>query len=292
MIVVTTPTGHIGSQVVEDLLAAGERVRVIARDPSKLAEAIRAKVEVVQGSSDDESVLTRALEGAESLFHVVPPSFTTTDAEAYYLQFTQPAIQAMKSQVVKRVVSVSAIGRGVKVAAGPVTSALNKDEVFVREGLDFRALWCPGFMENMLRNVQSLKEQGMFFGPGKPDVKLPAAATRDIAASGTKLLLDRSWSGRGGLAVLGPENISQNDMADIMTEVLGKPIRYQQVPAEAYKAQLMKYGASEEFATGLLEMHEAKDNGLDLTVERTAENTTPTTFRQWCEGVLKPAMVG
>jgi uncharacterized protein YbjT (DUF2867 family) len=82
MIVVTTPTGNIGSQVVKNLLAANEAVRVIARDPARLAAEIRAKVEVVPGSSDDESVLTRALEGAESLFLVVPPSFTTNDNRA------------------------------------------------------------------------------------------------------------------------------------------------------------------------------------------------------------------
>ena len=67
MIVVTTPTGHIGSQVVQNLLAAGQAVRIIARNPAKIAEAVREKVEIVQGSSDDEETLMRALEDAESL---------------------------------------------------------------------------------------------------------------------------------------------------------------------------------------------------------------------------------
>ena len=38
MIVVTTPTGHIGSQVVQSLLAANEAVRVIARQPDRIAQ--------------------------------------------------------------------------------------------------------------------------------------------------------------------------------------------------------------------------------------------------------------
>jgi uncharacterized protein YbjT (DUF2867 family) len=156
--------------------------------------------------------------------------------------------------------------------------------------MDFRALWCPGFMENLLRQVPRLKEQGMFSGLSRPDVKAPQVATRDIAASAAKLLLDRSWTGQGGLAVLGPENLSINDMAAIMTEVLGKPIRYQTVPAEAYKAQPMARGASEAVAQGLVEMYAAKDNGQDNHESRTAENTTPTTFRQWCNEVLKPAV--
>ncbi len=183
------------------------------------------------------------------------------------------------------------MGRGVAVQAGPVTAAFAKDEEIERTGVDARALWCPGFMENMLGQIDSLKHQGLFFSPSRPDMKAPHVATRDIAASGARLLLDRSWSGQGGLAVLGPENLSFNDMAAIMTDVLGKPIRFQSVPGEAYKAQLMKFGASEEFAQSLLEMYAAKDNGLDNFEPRTPENTTPTSFRQWCEEVLKPAVL-
>lgn len=289
MIVVTTPTGHIGSQVVPHLLAANEAVRVIVRDPAKLPADIRARVEIVQGSSDDEGVLMSALEGAESFFFVVPPSFTTNDAMEYHHQFTRPACRAIQSQGVKRVVAVSAIGRRVAIPAGVVTASLAKDVEIEHTGVDFRALWCPGFMENMLRNVPSLKQQGMFVSPSKPDLKVPFVATRDIAASGAGLLLDRSWKGQGGLAVLGPEDLSCNDMAAIMTDVMGKPIRFQSISGEAYKAQLIKFGASEGFAESLVEMHAAKDNGLDKSEPRTPENTTPTSFRQWCEEVLKPA---
>jgi uncharacterized protein YbjT (DUF2867 family) len=291
MIVVTTPTGHIGSQVVRNLLAAKESVRVIARKPERIAPDVRAKVEVIQGSSDDEEVLTRALDGAESLFFVVPPSFTTSDVKEYYLQFARPSCRAIESQGVKRVVAVSALGRRSHLDGGVVTDSFAKDEEIERTGVDFRALWCPGFMENMLGQVESLKHQGMFVLSSRPDVKAPRVATRDIAAIGSKLLLDRSWTGQGGVAVLGPEDLSINDMAATMTEVLAKPIRYQQVPGEAYKARLIQFGASETFAQRLMDMQAAKDNGLDNTETRTAENTTPTTFRQWCEEVLKPAFL-
>lgn len=291
MIAVTTPTGQIGSQVVQNLLAANEAVRVIVRDPARLASKVQDKVEVVQGSSDDEGVLSRAFEGAESLFWVVPPSITTNDVVEYYLQFTRPACRAIKKQGVKRVVAVSALGRGVPVDAGVVSDSFVKDEEIEQLGVDFRALWCPGFMENMLRQVDSLKHQGMFFLPSLPDVKAPHVATRDIASIGSKLLLDRSWTGQGGVGVLGPEDLSINDMAAIMTDVLGKPILFQQVSGDAYKGQLMKFGASERFVQRLVDMYVAKDNGLDNAEPRTPENTTPTGFRQWCEEVLKPAIL-
>ena len=89
MIVVTTPTGKIGSRVIPHLLAASERVRVVVRDLSKLSSAIRERLETVTGSLDDETVMDKALNGADRVFLVVPPSFTDNNNEAYYLRFTQ-----------------------------------------------------------------------------------------------------------------------------------------------------------------------------------------------------------
>ena len=44
-------------------------------------------------------------------------------------------------------------------------------------------------------------------------------------------------------------------------------------------------------AQGMLDMAVAKDNGLDNAESRTPQSTTPTSFRQWCENVLKPAVL-
>lgn len=60
MIVITTPTGQIGRQVLDKILDGGEPVRVIARDPSRLDPQTRERVEVVQGSHDDIDVVTDA----------------------------------------------------------------------------------------------------------------------------------------------------------------------------------------------------------------------------------------
>jgi uncharacterized protein YbjT (DUF2867 family) len=81
MIVITTPTGTIGRQVLEKLLDSGENIRVIARDPSRLPARTRERVEVVQGSHGDSKVVDRAFEGADSVFWVVPPDFQTNNFE-------------------------------------------------------------------------------------------------------------------------------------------------------------------------------------------------------------------
>lgn len=291
MIVVTTPTGSIGSQLVKLLIAANETVRVVARHPEKLPPEVRDRVEAVQGSSDDEGVLNGALAGAESLFHLVPPYSRAPNVTEHYLQFTRPACAAMKRNGVSRVVTVSGVGRRVHAKAGAVTATFAKDDEFERAGVHVRALWCPGFMENLLRSVESMRTAGVIACPNRPDVKMPLVATRDIAASAARLLRDRSWTGSGGLAVLGPEDLSMNDIAAITGEVLGRPLRYEQTSAAAYKAQFLKRGASEDFAQSLLDMYEAKDRGLDNSEPRTLETSTPTSYRHWCTEVLKPAFV-
>lgn len=75
-----------------------------------------------------------------------------------------------------------------------------------------------------------------------------------------------------------------------MSDVLGKPVRFQQVAGDAFKAQLIKNGMSDAMAQGALDMALAKNNGLDNAEPRTPQSTTPTTFRQWCTEELQPRL--
>ena len=208
------------------------------------------------------------------------------------MNFTRPACDAFKRHQVRRVVGISALGRGTAAAghAGLATAALAMDDLIASSGVSYRALTMPSFMDNLLRQAESIKNRGVFATPISGDRKLPSCATRDIAAVAARLLLDDSWSGTGHVAVLGPEDLSFNDMAQIMSEVLGKPVRYQQIPAQALKDRLTGAGMSDAMAQATADMMVAKDQSLDNAEPRTPESTTPTTFRQWCQEILKPAV--
>jgi uncharacterized protein YbjT (DUF2867 family) len=290
MIVITTPTGQIGHQVLERVLEANEPVRVIARDPSRLSPEALERVEVIEGSHGDPEVVDRAFAGADSVFFLAPPNRTAPTLDAVYTDFARPAAEAIVRYGVKRVVDVSALGRGVTDRAGLVSESLAMDDLFASTGAGFRALLMPSFMDNVLRQTEAIKRQGMFFSTVSPDRKLPTCATRDIAAVAAGLLLDHSWSGQDTVAVLGPEDLSHNEMAEIMSEVLDKPVRYAQVPLDAFRQQLVDLGASDAMAEGMSEMMAAKDQGLDNAEPRTPQSTTPTSFRQWCVEVLRPAV--
>ena len=129
------------------------------------------------------------------------------------------------------------------------------------------------------------------FAPHSADRKIPTCATRAIAAAAARLLCDHSWSGQGSVAVLGPEDLSFNDMAQIMSDVLEKPVRFQQISLDALKVRLADQGMSAAFIQGYIDMMAAKNAGLDNAEPRTPQSTTPTSFRQWCEEVLKPAVL-
>lgn len=290
MIVVTTPTGAIGRQVVEKLVDTGQSIRVIARDPSRLPVHVRDGVEVVPGSHSDIDVVNKAFADADAVFWLVPPNPYAESLDAAYLDFTRPACDAVKHHGVQRVVGVSALGRGVTRNAGLVSASLAMDDAIASTGVSYRALTMPSFMDNVVRQVEAIRSRGLFVSPIAGDRKAPTCATRDIASVAAELLRDSSWSGVDEVPVLGPEDLSFDDMVQTISEVLGKPVGYKQIPFDTYKTMLTEQGWSEAMAQGMVDMMVAKNEGLDNARPRTPQSTTPTTFRQWCTEVLKPAM--
>ncbi|MFF4528442.1 NAD(P)H-binding protein [Streptomyces sp. NPDC001407] len=297
MIVVTAPTGQIGGRLLhillDEALHHGEELRVIVRDPARLPDAVRGRVEVVKGSHGDAEVVDRAFAGADAVFWLVPPAPPQAPSlNAAYSGFTRAAAKAFTVHGVGHVVGVSALGRGTPFAgrAGHVTASLAMDDLIAATGVAYRALASPTFMDNLLRQVATIRDDGVFTGTFTADRKAPTAATRDIAAAAAGLLLDRSWTGTGEVPVLGPEDLSANDIARIMSDVLGRPVRYERQSLDDARAALTGHGVGDAVAQGYVDMMRSKDAGLDDGVRRTPGTANPTTFRTWCEEVLKPAV--
>ncbi|MFE6833877.1 NAD(P)H-binding protein [Streptomyces sp. NPDC057705] len=295
MIVITAPTGNIGRPLLSRLLESapvGEELRVIVRDPGRLPDAARGRVEVVTGSHGDAEVLDRAFEGADAVFWLVPPDASLTPQDAFS-GFTRPAAKALAAHGVGHVVGVSALGRGTPLAdrAGLVTASLAMDDLIAGSGVAYRALANPSFFENLLEEAASIRDRGVFTDSVDADRKAPLVATADIAAVAAGLLLDRSWTGTGSVPVLGPQDVSPNDLARIMTEQLGRPVRYERRPLDELHTSLVGHGLNEAFVQGLVDMKRAKDRGLDAGVARTPDTASPTGFAQWCAQTLKPAVL-
>ncbi|MFD8307342.1 NAD(P)H-binding protein [Streptomyces sp. NPDC059690] len=288
MFVITTPTGQIGRQVVERVLADEQPARVIVRDPGRLSPEVRERVEVVQGSHTDPGVLMKAFAGAEAVFWVIPPDHSTVNLERHYLDPTRSAREAIVRNGVDRVVSVSTMGRGIEKNAGHLSAARAAEELMAGAGVKFRALRPPFFMENLLRQVDAIRDRGTFFLPSDRNRTLALVATRDIAGRGAELLIDGTWSGQGGVPVVSPDSLTPDGMAEVLGDVLGLPVRYQQLPIDAYRSMMLENGASEASAQGVADMAVAQNEGAYDEEHRTAQ-PSPTGFRQWCVEVLRPA---
>jgi uncharacterized protein YbjT (DUF2867 family) len=289
MIVITTPTGLIGHQVLENLLDSGEPLRVVTRDAAALPVAVREQVQVVEGSHGDPAIVDRAFADADAVFWLTPPHPRAPSVHAAYVDFTRPAADAFRRHGVGHVVGVSALGRGTRWAdhAGFVTGSLAMDDLIADTGVAYRALTNPSFMDNIARQAESIAKEGLFFSPIDGDRKLPAVATCDIATAASRLLVDTSWTGFDEVPLLGPADLSFNDMAHVISDVLGTPVRFQQTTFDAYKDRFVGFGMSDAMAQGQTDMAAAKNEGIDNAIARTLQNSTSTSFRQWCEQVLK-----
>lgn len=291
MIVVTTPTGNIGRHVVQQLVEAGEAVRVVARDPSKLPEAVRDRVEVVSGSHGDAGILDQAFRAAQAVFWLCPPTPSATP-EAQTVQFSRAAAAAIKRYRVPRVVAATTLGRDTawQDRAGMATASIRMVDLLRETGASVRGLALPAFMDNALQQIAMIRE-GRMVGAIGAERKLPHTATRDTGTVAAQLLRDASWQGQEDVPVLGPEELSYADIAAIVSEVAGREVRYEQISFDDLEARLRARGMADPFVRAYLAMLRAKDEGMDNVASRATAVIGSTKFRDWAEAELKPALI-
>ncbi|NYZ17017.1 NAD(P)H-binding protein [Azospirillum sp. RWY-5-1] len=290
MIVITAPAGNIGGQVLAQVVKGSEPIRVIARDPDRIPAMLRQKVEVFVGSHGDHDVVSRAFDGAHSVFWLPPGDRTESSARAAYVDFSRPGCEAMRACGVKRVVGVSALGRGWPRPAGHVTATLELDDMIAQTGVHYRALACASLMENLLRQIDGIAETGVFHWPSPADLAMPAVATRDVASVAADLLLDPAWSGVDAIPMMGPQDISFGEMAATMSAVLSRHVRFQEMTMQDMHGMTLRRGASAGMAQAMVDMLTAKNEGMDHLVDRPVPNPATTDFRAWCVDVLAPAI--
>jgi uncharacterized protein YbjT (DUF2867 family) len=288
-IAVAGATGNVAGRALEKLVQAGADVTALVRHPEKLPHALRSKLTVEEGSLEDAAFVTRATRGARTLFWLTPPNYQAKDSKAYALGLAENAARAIRENNIQRVVFLSSHAAD-KEGFGPVSVAGSVEKVLASAAPHTVALRAAGFMENLFSSLPTLKN-GLFFGASLPEKKYPLVATRDIGDVAAKWLLDETWSGHRVQGVHGPQDISAQEEADVLTRLLGKGVKYQQVPVQQVRESFLKMGASPSVADSYAEMAGAFA-GKDYapTEKRTPETTTPTTFETFVREVLAPRL--
>lgn len=289
-ILVTTPTGNVGSRVAARLIEENVDFAVIARKPDELAPAVQSHATIHQGNLEDADSLRRALDHADSMFFVIPPNMQADDWLAWQRQIAENAAEAAVAADVDRIVFLSSAAAQYK-DVGPV-SALGEAEDLLQEAVPrVVALRAGYFMENFLQFADSIAAEQAIYHAFPPDLEWPMVATQDVGDAAVDELLRDAHSGHRIQGVHGPTDLSHAEAADIIGDVIGTPVEYVQVPLDAMKEQMREAGLSDDVVENYAEMVTGFTRlSRDDIEPRTPDSTTPTTLATFTETVLQPAI--
>lgn len=286
MYVITGATGHTGRAIAERLLAQGKPVRAIGRDAARLQPLTAKGAEPFVGVLEDPDAMARAFSDAEAVYTLVPTNPAAPDVRADQNRVGEALATAIAKARVPYVVNLSSVGAHLSEKVGPIKGLYDIEQRFNRlGGTNVLHLRPTFFMENLLMNVQMIKNMGINGTPMKPDVAIPIIATKDIAAEAAERLLRLDFKGKSVKELLGPREWTMTEMTAILGRAIGKPsLPYVQFPYEDAEKAMIGMGLSPDVARSYIEMYRAFNDGIiKPTEQRSAKNTTPTSFEKFAE---------
>ena len=227
--------GGTGARVVERLQAAGRVVRALVRSDDDRAQRLRRSgVHTLLGDLHDRRTLRPALDGAESVYVAYPVAVGIVDALANVAsvigeQGSSPHVVIMGSGAADPN-SPSGIARA---------HALS-EELLLQLGVHFTTMRGSAFFyENVLGfHADSIRETGVFansYGDARP-AWISGADVADLCA--TALLEPQTYAQSPIVYPPGFERLSQQQIADIISEETGRDVRYQHISADEWSRQL------------------------------------------------------
>jgi uncharacterized protein YbjT (DUF2867 family) len=276
-------SGNTGRPVVERLLAQGKDVRAIARTKGRLSGLAQQGAHILAGSIADAAFLSRALEGVTAVYAMLPPDLTVPDVRTYYGGVGVSIITALKAAGVTHVVNLSSQGAHLPANTGPIAGLYDQERrLNALAGIHVMHLRPTFFMENLLQHIPAVQAGGMLSGPLRGDLPMAMIATRDIGVVAADHLLALDFQGHVVHDLLGPRNVTLNEVARILGAAVGKPdLTYTQVSYEAAHRGMIAAGISKGAARSFIEMYRAFNDGLIVPPARDAANTTPTTIEEF-----------
>jgi uncharacterized protein YbjT (DUF2867 family) len=238
-VVVTGATGNQGGAVARSLLERGHEVRAVTRAPdsAKATELAKAGVTVVRASLEDTAALTKALEGATSLFAMTTPFGGGTQAE------TQQGISAANAAKAAGVHLVfTSVGSANRQTGVPhFDSKYEVEKHIAKIGVRATILAPVFFTENLYFGKEQLAK-GVYAAPLPPARKLARIAVADIGAVAVRVL-EEPGRFAGRRFDLGSDELSGNEVVAILSRVTGRPFTYFQVPLNVIRERMGEDGA-------------------------------------------------
>jgi uncharacterized protein YbjT (DUF2867 family) len=290
--VVCGATGNVGSKIVETLLAAGAPVRAVARDRVRIGTLAAKGAEPWPGDIGDAAFLEKAFAGARAVFAMEPPRVDADDLRGHQNRIGNALAAAIRRAGVPRAVTLSSIGAHLTEGTGPILGLHDLEEKFndLRDAgvVHLRPAF---FMENHLWSIPIIREYGINGSTLRSDIPIPMVATKDIADTAARLLLEGTFTGHAVRYLLGPRDVTMSEATRVLGEAIGKPeLEYVQSPEEEASEAMAGMGMSESVVSAFLEMYRSFNAGIIRpTQERSAENTTKTTLEEFARTVFARA---
>ncbi len=275
MFLVTGITGHVGGSAARHLLAAGKRVRALVRDTAKAKSWADQGVELVQGTWEDVATLAAALEGVEGAYLMMPPTQTPSRGFPEARAIVAGYVEALRQSPPPRVVALSSMGSEKTSGLGLITSTSLLERALEKGSTPVGFVRAGSFFENYLFGLQAAQGGTLptFYAP--TNRKLPMIATEDIGAEVARLLTGPAWQGVR-VVELGSMQ-SSDDLAEALGEVLGREVKAQAIPREAWAGAMEGMGLPKGSTWAYEEMIEGVNSGwINFGVEGTekVEGTT------------------
>ncbi|MDQ3004783.1 MAG: SDR family oxidoreductase [Chloroflexota bacterium] len=233
MILIVGVTGVLGREAARQLLAAGHKVRGLARNPASAADIKQLGAEIVKGDLIDRASLINACKGVDAVLTAAHSLLGTGKykSEAVDNEGHRVLIDAAKAAGVKHFVYLSAKDASPSHPTDFFRTKSKMEAYLKASGLSYTILRPSAFMEHHVHNLlgATILTTGKttIYGAGNNPNNFIAG--KDIARFAVLALTDARLKNRS-IDVGGPDNVTKNQVAEMYGRFSGKKPKVAHVP--------------------------------------------------------------
>jgi uncharacterized protein YbjT (DUF2867 family) len=260
VIVVLGASGHVGSAVATTLIDAGAPVRVVTRDARRGKPWRDRGADVAVVDVADTPALAAVFRRARRAFLLNPPAPVSTDTDAGERRTAASIVAALDGSGIEQVVVQSTYGAQPGDRIGDLSVLHEFEQALARQPVPAHVIRGAYFMTNWEGTLTSARDDGLLPVMFPEDHVLPMVSPHDLGRTAADLLLAPGM-GDSLRHVEGPRRYTPRDVANVMAEVLRRPVVPQVIARDGWVASFRSLGFSPEAAESYARMTAATVDG-------------------------------
>lgn len=279
-LLLTGANGRTGRAILQAMVRHGIPVRAFIRKADQAEEllALGAR-ECAVGDMSDAVSIQAAAQGAGAILHIGPPMHPAE------LDITKRFIGAAKTNGIDHFIYYSVM-HPLRREVRHHRLKLDGEEALIESGLPYTIIQPSRYMQHLVPIWRQVAEDGVHAMPFNVDGQYNVVDLDDLAEACATVAENSDKHLYATYELAGPEALSQTDMASIISEIIGKPVRAQAIPLDVVEQKARAAGASDDRVEQMLIMNRHYDahgfrgnpNILEFLLGRPT-----TTFRTYVE---------